>query len=418
MYNQIRVIVTLEVFVGVRVLYQDPSTADMNIQCFRVRSRCMTFQINLCTVELIEDLTTALIRQLMSNESALASEESDASEKTQQASTVLKGAKSRINRFMERNVLLLWLDSNIDENTDQCNTINQLRRISNNAYKFDDQDKCVDFLVKNHNRQVLMVISETFCRETVPMIHNVTQLHGIFIICENKMEHEQWAEQYFKIKGVYTEMSPICEAIQQTAYQYEQNDMSMSFISTTGAISTSESDKLDCSFMYTEILKETLLAIEFKEEHINQFTDYCLEKIAKDEHDINSISKLGSEYRNETPIHWYTSDWFVYSTINQALRLMDVNLIMKMGFFLCDLHREITRLHSQQFDKDYSSKGFTLYRGQCLSKADFDCLQNTKGGLIAFNSFLSTGWSISYFTGVKIEYLLRRSTKQAALFFV
>jgi tetratricopeptide (TPR) repeat protein len=76
--------------------------------------------------------------------------------------------------------------------------------------------------------------------------------------------------------------------------------------------------------------------------------------------------------------------------LNRALRLMDVDIIMKMGFFISDLHLHIAQLHLQQFDGHHSGNILTLYRGQGLSEIDFNQLKNTKGGLIAFNNFLST----------------------------
>ncbi|CAF4415464.1 unnamed protein product, partial [Adineta steineri] len=76
--------------------------------------------------------------------------------------------------------------------------------------------------------------------------------------------------------------------------------------------------------------------------------------------------------------------------LNQALRLMDVDMIIRMGFFITDLHRDIQRLHSEQFDGEQSDKTFTVYRGQGLSKEDFTKMTKTEGGLLSFNNFLST----------------------------
>jgi tetratricopeptide (TPR) repeat protein len=59
-----------------------------------------------------------------------------------------------------------------------------------------------------------------------------------------------------------------------------------------------------------------------------------------------------------------------------------------MGFFIGDLHRHIEQLHKEQFAD--SHKSFTVYRGQGLSKVDFEQLTKTKGGLMSFNNFLST----------------------------
>jgi tetratricopeptide (TPR) repeat protein len=67
---------------------------------------------------------------------------------------------------------------------------------------------------------------------------------------------------------------------------------------------------------------------------------------------------------------------------------MDVDIIIKMGFFIGDLHRHIEQLHKDQFAG--SRKSFTVYRGQGISKGDFEQLTKTKGGLMSFNNFLST----------------------------
>jgi hypothetical protein len=76
--------------------------------------------------------------------------------------------------------------------------------------------------------------------------------------------------------------------------------------------------------------------------------------------------------------------------LNHALRTMDVNIIIMMGFFITDLHRHIERLHTEQFGSHPQPQLLTVYRGQGLSKIDFDQLVKTKGGLMSFNSFLST----------------------------
>jgi hypothetical protein len=52
-----------------------------------------------------------------------------------------------------------------------------------------------------------------------------------------------------KIKGVFTDATPICEALKQ---------------------STQKSD-LDQSFMYTQIMKEILLTINFEQKHFMEF---------------------------------------------------------------------------------------------------------------------------------------------------
>jgi tetratricopeptide (TPR) repeat protein len=291
-----------------------------------------------------------------------------------------------------QNVLLIWLDNNIDDNNEDCrNTVTELGRVVYDIHKFTDVDQCIDFLTDIYNGKVIMLISHALCQETMPLIHNIVQLHTIVVICSNKNMREQWAKEWPKIKGVFTEISPICEALKKTAQQCEHNAISMSFVATnTGDASSKILDRLDPSFMYTQILKEILLTINFEEKHIKDFSDYCREVFARDGQEPTQVDKLEREYHNKTPICWYTYEGFLYSMLNCALRLMDVDIIVRMGFFIIDLHRHIDQLHSEQCALQSSSEAFMLYRGQGLSKEDFEQITKNKGGLISFNNFLST----------------------------
>ena len=65
-------------------------------------------------------------------------------------------------------------------------------------------------------------------------------------------------------------------------------------------------------------------------------------------------------------------------------------MIVTIGFFVADLHRNIDKLHQEQFGGHHSDERFTVYRGQRLSKVDFEQMSQTKDGLLSFNNFLST----------------------------
>ena len=76
--------------------------------------------------------------------------------------------------------------------------------------------------------------------------------------------------------------------------------------------------------------------------------------------------------------------------LNRALRLLEADVIVSMGFLIHDLHRQIEKLHREQVSQ-YDGQPFTVYRGQGLSASDFEKLKSSEGGLLSFNSFLSTG---------------------------
>ncbi|CAF0976087.1 unnamed protein product [Adineta steineri] len=307
--------------------------------------------------------------------------------KTEPTSDLSKSAAAnrRMNMQRMQNVLLIWLDSNINDNHADCNnTMQQLTRVVNNVNTFTDSEECVEFIQTITDNKACMIISGSLGQHIVPHVHNMSQVDTIFIFCKNQEWHKQWAREWPKIKGVFTDITSICEALKQAAHQCEQNAIPISFMASNKKL-----DQLDPSFMYTQILKEILLTINFEDKHIKEFIIYCREKFA-DENELKNVDELQITYKSKIPIWWYTWDAFLYRMLNQALRLMNVDMIVRMGFFINDLQRDIQRLHAEQFNNDQSGKTFTVYRGQGLSKEDFIEMTNTKGGLLSFNNFLST----------------------------
>jgi tetratricopeptide (TPR) repeat protein len=310
---------------------------------------------------------------------------SDCTAKVEQASAHSKGAIADrpINMQILQDVHLIWLDEN---SADCLNTIAQLQCTTNN---FTDCDQCIDFLTDIHSANVCMIISSAFCQHLVPLVHDITHLQAIFIFCSNKTELEQWAKGWRKVKGVFTEISAICKAFEQATRECHQNAIPISIMGTDGDVSKKNLGQLDPSFMYTQIMKEILLTIKF-ELHNEEFFTYCRDVLANNKDQLENMKKFGRNYLGQTPISWYASEGFLYPMLNRALRLMDAELIIKFGFFIRDLHRQIEQLHKVQFDDPSSKKPFTVYRGQGMDEKQFEKMATNKNGLLSFNCFLST----------------------------
>jgi len=251
-----------------------------------------------------------------------------------------------------QNFRLIYLDANIDEvnDNDWWDNISKLRRIIYTIDTFADADKCIQFLTNIKDEMVFLIVTGYIGQHVVPIIHSMTQLDSIYIFCGNASRHEQWAKQWLKIKGIFTEMSSICNALKPAAQQCDQDNISIGFMSASDDPSSQNLDQLDPSFMYTQILQEIILNIDFDESHREEFIDYCRENIASDAVGISIIDKWKQNYDENTPIWWYTYESFLYSMLNRALRQMDIDIIIKMGFYVSDLHRQIARLHHEQFD--------------------------------------------------------------------
>jgi Tfp pilus assembly protein PilF len=293
---------------------------------------------------------------------------------------------------MVQNFHLVWLDGSIDEiNNEDCrNFITKLRQVVNTVNTFTDVDECIGFVNDIKEEKTFMISSGALGQTTVPLVHDKPQLSSIYIFCGNKARHEKWAKEWPKVQGVYTDIIPICEALKQAAQDCDQNLVSISFVKSTDGALNQNLDQLDQSFMYTQILKEILLTIDFERTHINEFLTYCREQFVGNTTELKKVDKIEKEYRHRRPIWWYTYECFVYSMLNRALRTMEVDLIIKMGFFVRDLHNDIAELHTEQYGERNHLDSFIVYRGQGLSQTDFDQLKKTQGGLLSFNNFLST----------------------------
>jgi hypothetical protein len=257
-------------------------------------------------------------------------------ETSEQSSTVSKGATEyqRVNIKMVQNVLLIWLDSNIHDDNDDCrNTVNQLRRVVNNINTFTDGDQCIQFIKSINNEKACMIISGALGEHIVPRVHHMSQVDSIFIFCGNKKRHEQWTKDWSKIKGVFTDIAPICEALKQAANECEQNTIPMSFMATGGDTATKSLNQLDCTFMYTQIMKEIILNITFGDNHIKEFIQHCRQAFADNKEKMINVKELEQKYHQKTPVWWYTCESFLYPMLNRALRLMNADVIIKMGFF-------------------------------------------------------------------------------------
>ncbi|CAF5192624.1 unnamed protein product, partial [Rotaria magnacalcarata] len=107
-------------------------------------------------------------------------------------------------------------------------------------------------------------------------------------------------------------------------------------------------DQLPPSYMYSVIFKDIVLEINDDDaKSIKALEIYCKKKEIPDE-EINDLKR----------------------------------------FFIRSLHLQLKQLHQQQSAN--FRKPFTVYRGQGMTKEDFQNLLDSKGGLLSFNNFLST----------------------------
>ena len=317
---------------------------------------------------------------------------------------------SRISQILQ-NYRLVWVDANINDSDSDCqHSLAQLRNVVNDIKIFQDSDTCVDFLHDVVHEKAFVIASGSLGKDLIPRIHSMGQVDAIFIFCSDRARHKPWSEQWSKIKDVYTRIGPICEALQQYAKQCDEDSTPMSFVLPTATGNTPDLNKLEPSFMYTQLFKNVLLNMKHERQALADFVEYCRERKADLRNELKLIDEFQNDYRPDKAIWWYTRDCFIYQMLNRALRVLEADIIVNMGFFVHDLHRQIEQLHREQVSQ-YGGKQLTLYRGQGLSTADFNKLNSTQGGLLSFNSFLSTSTD----RAVSLEFATTSSKKDGSV---
>ncbi|CAF2718673.1 unnamed protein product [Rotaria sp. Silwood2] len=288
-----------------------------------------------------------------------------------------------------QNFLLIWLDAEIDESSDDyLSSIKQLRQTVNIIETFRDTDECIDYISEIQNEKLFLIISGALCQTIVPLIHNIVQLYSIYVFYRKQETHEGWTKDWSKVKGIFTEITPICGSVQQCTRQCDENSILISAVSSL--------NQIEPSFMYTQLFKEIILEIDFDEKKaIKDLAEYAREKYAGNDHHLKIIDEFAREYQSNLdgknkPIWWYTRNCFTDQMLNKALRTLQVETLLKMGIYVRDLHRNIKKLNSEQPNETPgATTTFTVYRGQTMFKEDFKN-KIKQGGLISFNNFLST----------------------------
>lgn len=96
---------------------------------------------------------------------------------------------------------LIWLDSNADR-SDIKETKNKLRHLINRLRLFHDVGECEKYINERpYYDRIVMVVSGKMGQQIVPFIHELQQIVSIYVYCQNRQNHEQWAGKYAKVRS-------------------------------------------------------------------------------------------------------------------------------------------------------------------------------------------------------------------------
>ena len=98
-------------------------------------------------------------------------------------------------------LVLVWLDSSVNETEDNQAIQKTLREIINYFKAFDDLNKCHRYMSSlSPQDRVILIVSGRFGRELVPRIHSHPQILAIYVYCFDKEANEKWSKPFSKVR--------------------------------------------------------------------------------------------------------------------------------------------------------------------------------------------------------------------------
>ncbi|CAF3436874.1 unnamed protein product [Rotaria socialis] len=236
----------------------------------------------------------------------------------------------------------------------------------------------------------------------------MAQLDTIFVFCINKDRHKVWAKDWSKVEGVHGTIKSICKRLTAATRPCDHDAIPMSFMpkrNTSDTASCEQNlDQLPPTYMYSVIFKDIILDIDDDDEKsMNTLVQFCQKQNIPE----TETNELKRKYYQKSPVCWYTCEMFLYGILNRGLRSLDIEVMFKLDFFIRILHLQLEQLHKEQSAN--FQKPFTVYRGQELSKEDFQNLLDSKGGLLSFNNFLPTSMKLKVAKNFVQEALKKKS---------
>ena len=275
---------------------------------------------------------------------------------------------------------LIWLDTHMSQTDPYLrDELDQLKRITGTVDTFHDIDQCISHVHTIQNMKTFLIVSHDLASHAIDQMHDLSQLESIYICPVDVSKDDPWTHQWTKVKGSFDKIETLFDVLKHDLRQSDRDSLSITVTSTSV-------NSLDPSFMYTQILKEIIIEQPYDEREKVAFVEFCRDLFQESPDALNIIDEFERGYEKYSPIWWYTRESFLYKLINGALRAEDFEIIIKMGFFLRDVHQQIQDLHATLVNRDR----FTVYRGHGMSLSEFEKIQNSVDGLLAFNSFLST----------------------------
>jgi tetratricopeptide (TPR) repeat protein len=290
------------------------------------------------------------------------------------------------SRSLIEHYKIIWLDSNIHHaEVNTKNSFDNIRNLIDSINIFINLDECIHFLDTIKNAQIFLIITASFDQQQIRLINLIEetiQIDSVYIFSSDLSKVNHWKIDCRKLKGIFSQIDHICDALERIICPLETDTSLTTIVSTIDK----NLDEFDQSFIYSKVLTELIHKVNYDEQAKKDSFDFCRGYYADNESKLDEINEFEENYEHHSPIWWYTKVTPIHELLQDILIKQNYDWMIKMGFFIHELHHEIKRIYFE----NHQTKPLIVYRGQGMLETDFEKFIQQKDGLYMFHNFIST----------------------------
>ena len=314
------------------------------------------------------------------------------------AQTVSRPIKVPWNsQYMNNDLMLIWVDAQIDSNEDCQHAKKRLRSLVNKIRTFIDVETCLSFLhaIENENfqQQICIIVSGSLSRGLIQNITNINVVTTVAVYCfrvefyKNDIE----IDHHPKFIGSFVKLGPLLVALDAHVRSLANVMPLVLKTNTQYQRSIKDLSQENPTFIWFHLLIQAILRLPRTDAARSKMLVECDRQYDDDDIEQKKIQEFRDSYKPDQAVKWYTRDSFVYRLVNRAFRMQDIDEILTFYPFIADLHDQLRVLHDEFIELGPSDE-MTVYRGQLIHIYELRKMADSVGGLLSMNSFFSTGF--------------------------
>jgi len=138
-----------------------------------------------------------------------------------------------------------------------------------------------------------------------------------------------------------------------------------------------------------QVLLDMILRLKQTEYAKQELFEFARSKYQRDPTQLEKIDNCKRNYQSEDAAKWYTEDSFLYRLLNELIDTEPIECIVKMRYFIHDLHYQLHQLQTQLIQSLNGQTNLTVYRGRMMKFNRLKQFSESIGGLFTINTFLS-----------------------------